>query len=412
MRAAELISLIGDALRRDTWRGPGIRSPEHWVTHTCGVSPARARRLVTMARALPRLPVTTAAFAAGRLTEDQTAVIVRYADETNEAEIAGFATLLTVPQLSRLLPAMSHARRAPTSDEPPAEDGDRGGSGGAVPLAGAGRGGSSDVGHRSVTMDYADDGGFWCSIRLPADEGALLERALIEARRQLAAADARYVDTGDLRAGWADAVVRTAEAALSALDTVRSTARPPGERTQVVVHLDADAKDPLRLHLGPALPDGIAEFMSCDATVRYLLLSKGRPLAQGRRRRTVSPFLRTVIEGRDQGCRAPGCGHRRWLHVHHIVHWSRGGRTDPDNLIALCSRHHRMVHTGALVVIGDPEEPTGLQWFDERGHEVLSTSRRPPSGPQPSETGRRGMPDRPRRRPAADPAEAWWIRWN
>ena len=53
---AELVGLIGEALRTDAWEGFGIRSPEHWVVWRCGVSPGRARRLVATARMLDPLP--------------------------------------------------------------------------------------------------------------------------------------------------------------------------------------------------------------------------------------------------------------------------------------------------------------------------------------------------------------------
>jgi hypothetical protein len=35
---------------------------------------------------------------------------------------------------------------------------------------------------------------------------------------------------------------------------------------------------------------------------------------------------------------------RRFVHAHHVVWWSRGGRTDLDNLTLVCSFHHKMVH--------------------------------------------------------------------
>ncbi|MDK1024154.1 MAG: HNH endonuclease signature motif containing protein, partial [Gammaproteobacteria bacterium] len=30
--------------------------------------------------------------------------------------------------------------------------------------------------------------------------------------------------------------------------------------------------------------------------------------------------------------------------MHHVKHWTDGGETSPENLISLCSAHHRMVH--------------------------------------------------------------------
>jgi len=50
------------------------------------------------------------------------------------------------------------------------------------------------------------------------------------------------------------------------------------------------------------------------------------------------------VRYRDRGCRFPGCGTRRFTEAHHIVWWRRGGRTDLDNLLLICSFHHKLVH--------------------------------------------------------------------
>ncbi len=63
---------------------------------------------------------------------------------------------------------------------------------------------------------------------------------------------------------------------------------------------------------------------------------------------TVGAFpgwLRRLVHHRDGGtCVFSGCTNKQWLQVHHIVHWSKGGPTDLDNLILLCGFHHRFVH--------------------------------------------------------------------
>jgi hypothetical protein len=56
------------------------------------------------------------------------------------------------------------------------------------------------------------------------------------------------------------------------------------------------------------------------------------------------------LRSRDRGCRFPGCDHRRFLHAHHIHHWARGGPTSLENLVHLCSYHHRLVHEGGFRV--------------------------------------------------------------
>jgi HNH endonuclease len=59
--------------------------------------------------------------------------------------------------------------------------------------------------------------------------------------------------------------------------------------------------------------------------------------------------MRRALDARDEGrCRFPGCENRRWVDAHHILHWARGGETRLDNLVLLCSRHHRLVHEGGF----------------------------------------------------------------
>ncbi len=64
---ARLVHLIGRVLGTGSWQGHGIRSASHWVAWKCGVSPARGRRLVGMARRLGELVETRAAFYEGAL---------------------------------------------------------------------------------------------------------------------------------------------------------------------------------------------------------------------------------------------------------------------------------------------------------------------------------------------------------
>ena len=46
------------------------------------------------------------------------------------------------------------------------------------------------------------------------------------------------------------------------------------------------------------------------------------------------------MQVRDEGiCQFPGCESRGYLHLHHVKHWAKGGTTDLDNLILLCSFH-------------------------------------------------------------------------
>jgi 5-methylcytosine-specific restriction endonuclease McrA len=62
-------------------------------------------------------------------------------------------------------------------------------------------------------------------------------------------------------------------------------------------------------------------------------------------RQTVSPALRRAVLARDQHrCRAPGCGSRKYLEVHHVIPREQGGPHTAANLVTLCSRCHRFLH--------------------------------------------------------------------
>ncbi|HET6835808.1 MAG TPA: HNH endonuclease, partial [Acidimicrobiales bacterium] len=164
-------------------------------------------------------------------------------------------------------------------------------------------------------------------------------------------------------------------------------------------------------HLGPVLPAGLADYLSCDSTVRYLLLRHGQPLAMGRRQRTVTPRVRAVIEHRDGGCRVPGCDQARWLHIHHLVHWTHGGGTDPDNLLALCPAHHRMVHHGLLAIRGHPD---GLTFIDHYGRRLEPARPQPPHPDTSSAQAARhqGLSPPQWQHPPGEPLDTRWINWN
>ncbi|MCZ6455704.1 MAG: HNH endonuclease, partial [Actinobacteria bacterium] len=89
---------------------------------------------------------------------------------------------------------------------------------------------------------------------------------------------------------------------------------------------------------------------------------------------TVPGWLRRLVTHRDGGrCQWVGCGHGRWLQVHHIQHWSQGGATDLDNLILLCGFHHRFVH----------EHDWHITTRDDGGFQFLRPDWTPYPKPQP-----------------------------
>ena len=74
---------------------------------------------------------------------------------------------------------------------------------------------------------------------------------------------------------------------------------------------------------------------------------------------------RRSVLARQQGvCTTPGCNHTH-LEIHHTVFWSKGGRTDLDLLIGLCSRCHHLLHRSGLHITGNAV--TGFQFTKRDG---------------------------------------------
>ena len=87
------------------------------------------------------------------------------------------------------------------------------------------------------------------------------------------------------------------------------------------------------------------------------------------RSRVPTKAQRRKILRRDGYCCAvPGCPNTLWLEVHHIIFYADGGLTRPDNLITLCTRCHKNVHEGQLVIRGNA--PHGALFLDKLGRDI------------------------------------------
>jgi hypothetical protein len=71
---------------------------------------------------------------------------------------------------------------------------------------------------------------------------------------------------------------------------------------------------------------------------------RGEVIRLGRIRRAPPAWMVRQLRYRDRECRFPGCGTRRFTQAHHIRFWGEGGRTELENLVLICSFHHKLVH--------------------------------------------------------------------
>ena len=105
----------------------------------------------------------------------------------------------------------------------------------------------------------------------------------------------------------------------------------------------------------PLHPETIRR-LTCDGSLLTLIQgSDGHPLNVGRKTRAIPPSTRRALLARDRHCQFPGCGQERYVEGHHMVHWAHGGETKLDNLVLLCSRHHRTVHEMGYTIRRDKD---------------------------------------------------------
>jgi hypothetical protein len=109
---------------------------------------------------------------------------------------------------------------------------------------------------------------------------------------------------------------------------------------------------PAELELSLPISTRTLERIACDCTISRVLLADSMVIDVGRATRVNSAPRRRALRVRDKGCRFPGCDRPvNWSTPHHIVAWTRGGRSSLSNLILLCHYHHRLVHEGGWQVI-------------------------------------------------------------
>ena len=85
------------------------------------------------------------------------------------------------------------------------------------------------------------------------------------------------------------------------------------------------------------------EAATCDAKVNR---------SGQRNTATIPPSLRRMVLTRDRHlCRTPGCGHTKFLEVHHLKPRSLGGGHHPENLITLCRACHQLWHENPKAMV-------------------------------------------------------------
>ena len=320
----DLLVLVRRFDERAGWLKWGFANCAAWLHWRCDLSLSAAREKVRVAHALKTLPAIAAAFSRGELSYSKVRALSRVARPDNEDSLKAFALTTTAARVEERCREL----RCGTADS----------------VAEANRA------HTNRSLRIHRDpsrGTMTITVELPLEAGELIDKALDKARE--ASSPGPEFAEESWSAQQADALVTMANAYLTGQ---REASTGSSEHYQVTVHVDRSALSAGRGRSG--LPIESVKRLCCDGETVVIVEDKdGEPLNVGRKTRTVPTAIKRALWSRDKGCVFPGCTHKRFVDAHHIRHWSAGGETSLDNLLLLCTRHHRLVHEGGFAIEKD-----------------------------------------------------------
>jgi len=322
----EFMVLLREFDLRQGWKEYLFNNCAEWLNMKCGMAPGTAREKMRVANGLFDLPQISAAFQKGDLSYSKARYLTRIATPTTEDHLLDFAIKATASQVDRHCMELRNVQRN-------------------VSIHDANRLHE----RRYLSCSSHSDGSVTLSVELPKETADLVMKALEKAASS---------DAADLFKQQADALVEIAKSYLSGgSDKKASTA----DHYQVCVHVDENALRgaPDTCSSKSDLPIETVRRLCCDSSLVVATEDEhGNTKELSRKHRVVHPSLRRKLMSRDRGCRFPGCTHEKWLTAHHIVHWADGGETTAENLLMLCSKHHRLLHEGGFEI----KPGAGGQW--------------------------------------------------
>jgi hypothetical protein len=342
----ELLRFIAEVDRREVWQDSGARDMAHWLVMRYEISYWKASRWIQASHGLKSLPLISQALASGALGIDKVVELTRFATPETEARLVVWAQGVSCGCIRekgdlahRSLEEAQEAERA-----------------------------------RSLSWWYFEENSrFGLSAELPAAEGAVVAKALEHLADQLPVMpgeDGQW----SIEARRADALV--------ALCSARIAEEADPDRATVVIHARVEELGgelhSCEIEGGSAIHPEVARRLACNGRIQTVIEDRGgQPVRLGRISRMPPDWMVRQLRYRDRECTFPGCGGRQFTQAHHIVWWEHWGRTDLDNLVLVCSFHHKLVHEYGWTLLRDGDGT--VRWFHPDGTRYRA-------GPAPPET--------------------------
>ena len=310
------------------YKADGALSAVAWVRERCNLSGGAAAERVNVARQLETLPQIEKALAKGNVGYQHVALIARAAENVGSAPVQK-----EEQNLLKAAQTMDPGRFAAVAK----------GFEHRVDAAAALLEANHAYQRRYLHLSEPQNGMVRLDGMLDLEGGATLKAALSALMPPPANDDDRT--PGQRRI---DALVDLARRPLdgSKLGTVG------GQRPHLLITASAETLLGLKgappaeiAGVGP-IPMETAQRLACDPTVSWLLgQAELESESASDAHRQIPAATRRALVARDRDCVFNGC-HRPaiWCDGHHLVWWTRGGKTALPNLALVCGRHHRMLH--------------------------------------------------------------------
>ncbi len=361
--AAIKLGLLASADRSGTAAESGLASTDQWAARATNSDPVVVHRQVQLSQQLAERTATQRALAAGALSAEHAAVIVR-ADSQLPAGVTTAQRAVVeqalIEKAATMPPALLRraARRVLAEVEPDTTIVDAHENDLVVDEERAARA------KTRLSLHDNGDGTVTGHFTVPVLQGHLLRKILqtmtAPRRGRLGASVAQVGENTGIRTDWDHARGAAFAELIEHLPT--DHLHPRTAATVVVTMNQETLRDALavaHLDTGTDISAGEARRLACNAQLLPAVLGgPSIPLDLGRSARLFSEAQRTALGLRQQTCGAKGCDRPyAWTEIHHLSSWATGGKTDLDNAIGLCHFHHQRIHDPAY----DHElEPDGI----------------------------------------------------